>query len=122
MAKIKKLRERQVKAEFPGAELDVHVSAPVYTAGSTPPSPPSLEYETVATVGRRKHRATGKRKGRPSKQDGALADSVCHVAAAFKIDEAGAVRKVAEVVARTSNLSQKAARARVRKAVRDAGR
>jgi hypothetical protein len=101
------------------AELKVCISAPEYTSGSPPPAPPSLAYTRVATVGEREHRATGKPKGRPPKQDGALADSVRHVAAGLRIGEAAAVRKVADFVVETSKITKKAARARARKALRN---
>lgn len=118
-AKIEQSPTRRAKAEVPEAELNVWISAPEYTSGSPSPAPPSMSYTHVATVGERKHRATDKPKGRPSKQDGALADSVRQVAAGLRVGEAAAVRKVADLVVKTSKITKKAARARVRKALRN---
>ncbi|HUN43091.1 MAG TPA: hypothetical protein VMU81_22595 [Acetobacteraceae bacterium] len=117
-------RERRARAEWLKAELNVrHAAAPdEYLAGHPkPPDPlpfPAVTFVTAApSRQRRKHRATGKPVGHPVNDDAPLARGVHGVTAAFDVDQDAAVRTVAEFIEDTSNVSTKAARARVRRAV-----
>ena len=127
-SETERARQRRARAARLKAELNAqHAAAPdAYLVGQ-PMAPDPLPFPAVTFVTaapsrqRRRHRATGKPVGHPVNDDAPLARGVHGITAKFDVDQDTAVRTVAELIENTHNVSTKAARARVRRALRKSG-